>query len=516
MVRSASMILVAALVAGAASADARAADRRFAVVVGHNDSGDPGLEPLSYADDDALRYGALMRAIADRVIVLAEPDEETRRLGLPGADSARPPTRHAVLGALDEIRAAMDAAREEGDRPVLYFVFSGHGSYDAEGRGFVWLDGGRLTTRDLYRHLFAPSDGDPVILMVDACNAALLVHSRGAARRRAARPSTLKLEEYPNVGVVLASSSVGEVHEWGRYLAGVFSHEIRSGLLGAADLDDDRRVTFAELAAFVASANAEVLNPEIRLKPYIRPPLTDPDLPLVDLDASSFSALVRIEGDVAERAHVVDSNLVRYADFHRTDGRGFWLGVTHPGTWLVVHGEQEHVIPTDARGEVRLAELDSRERTPLSARGARADYFERTLFRRPYEPTFARDYLSDEWVDGLTVRRMEPRPWYENPGGWALLGAGAAALGTATWLQLEARDAEDRARRTMDFDVRAAANDDVERYQAGAWSGFAVGGAAVVGSVLWFVLNRPLEEEVYRPPLQVDVGPTGISLRADL
>ena len=78
----------------------------------------------------------------------------------------------------------MNKAREAGDRPILYFVYTGHGNYDAEGRGYVHLADGRFTTRDLYHHVIAPSRGDPVILLVDACNAALLVHSRGARRSR--------------------------------------------------------------------------------------------------------------------------------------------------------------------------------------------------------------------------------------------------------------------------------------------------------------------------------------------
>src|SRR5690606_23824865 len=103
---------------------------------------------------------------------------------------------------------------------------------------------------------------------------------------RPAGRSRLDLADFPNVGVVLASSQLGETHEWGRYLAGVFSHEVRSGLLGAADLDDDQKIGFAELAAFVASANARVTNPTIRITPYVRPPLTDPNLALVDLAAA--------------------------------------------------------------------------------------------------------------------------------------------------------------------------------------------------------------------------------------
>ena len=39
---------------------------------------------------------------------------------------------------------------------------------------------------------------------------------------------------------------------------GVFSHEVRSALLGGADVDGDDRVTYRELASFVAVANEAV------------------------------------------------------------------------------------------------------------------------------------------------------------------------------------------------------------------------------------------------------------------
>src|SRR5436190_1181687 len=62
------------------------------------------------------------------------------------------------------------------------------------------------------------------------------------------------------VGYVLSSSVSGESHEWSGFESGVFSHEVRSGLYGAADADGDGRITYSEIAAFVARANQGIEN----------------------------------------------------------------------------------------------------------------------------------------------------------------------------------------------------------------------------------------------------------------
>ncbi len=495
-----------------ASPDANAADRRFALVVGHNHSDDPTLDALRYADDDALRYHGLLSHVADRVLVLARPDAETARLPLPAPDG--PPTRAAVLAALDTLRAEMAAARAAGDRPVLYFVYSGHGQYDAEGRGYVHLEEGRFTTRDLFHHVLGPAQGDPVVLIVDACNAALLVGTRGGGERRPTRPTTLSLTHHPNVGLILASSTAGETHEWGRYLAGVFSHEVRSGLVGPADLDDDGRVTFAELAAFVAAANARVANPTVRIAPTIRPPLSDPELALVDLSAARFPRRVRVDAQLAGRAHVVDGELVRYADFHKAAGAAFWLALPAGPGFRLVLGDAEHVIPDDARGDLTLAGLQARPNTVLSARGAGSEYFERTLFSEPHGRAFAVGYLQREWLTGLEQVAAHRRPWHESSWGWVASGAGVAALTAGTVFALGAADSLDAANRTPWADERARLNDAArqDRVTAGVLMG--LGTAALTAGLVTFWLDRPVEVERTPAPFEVEETAAGVRVHA--
>ena len=94
-------ILAAALVLGFA-APSLADASRLALVVGSNKALDPELEPLRYADDDALRTASLLRLVSDDVRVLVRPDEETEALLAKSGWAA--PSREAVLAALDAQR----------------------------------------------------------------------------------------------------------------------------------------------------------------------------------------------------------------------------------------------------------------------------------------------------------------------------------------------------------------------------------------------------------------------------
>jgi hypothetical protein len=492
--------------------DAAAEDRRFAVVVGFNGSDDPELQHLAYADDDAMRYSQLLGHMAERVVLLTELDKESRALW--GSSPTQLPTRDAVMEAIRDVRRDMAKARAEGDRAILYFVYSGHGNYDAEGKGYVHLRDGRFTTRDLYGHVIGSgSTEEPVVLIVDACNASLLVHSRGSRRRRVASTS-LKLENYPHVGVILASSSVGETHEWGKYLSGIFSHEVRSGLLGAADVDDDGRITFAELAAFVASANEQVTNPTVRLTPYIRPPLSAPGLALIDLNTARFPARVRIDDEIAGKAHLVNRDLLRIADFNRAQGHSFWLAIPNGSAHALVHNDTEYVVPPGAQGDLQLAQLDKRDRAQVSSRGAGSRYFERTLFQESYGADYARRYLHEDYVRELEVIRFEELPWYENSKAWVAVSAGLAALATGGVLHGQAVDTRHQALSSPWASERARLNGELERYESSAWLAASVGTAALLGGALWFTLDLPLVEERYQPPLRVQLGPNGLRLEA--
>ncbi len=487
------------------STAALAADR-LVLIVGNNQPVDGDLEPLQYADDDALMYANLFRGVSDDVRVLARADEGTKGLR-PDSGQLEAPTRAAVLATMDALVAEAERRAGEGREVVLYFVFSGHGNYDEEGRGYLHLEDGRLTTRDLFYHLVTRAEGFHLVLLIDACNAGFLIQSRGGAERRPAGSPTLDLEQYGNVGLILSSSSAGEVREWGRYLAGIFSHQVRSGLTGIADVDGDRQVTFQELASFVAAANARVENPALRLTPYIRPPLSAPSLPVLDLEEARYGRWLRLWFEADARVTLLDEDLVRCADMNLDGGHAAEVAVVPKGRVLaVVDDRREYVIPADLKGTVELKTLEAREAQPLSARGVDR-YYREHLFAEPYGRAFAMEYLGGRYAESLVFQRRTPRPWYENGWGWAATGTGVALLVASGALGFEALAEQDAARQTPWADERAAHNDRLSDLEG--WTiGTAVAGAAALATgIVILAVDRPMEVHTVAP----EVGP-GITL----
>ncbi len=488
---------------------------RFAIVIGYNASDDTALAPLRYADDDAVKHAQLLGLTTERTELLTDLDADSQR----AFDGVRyvAPTRANVLRALASMRTDMAKARARGASPVLFFVYSGHGNYDQEGRGYVHLRDGRFTTRDLYYEVLGPTESpEPyhVVLVIDACNAALLVNSRGGPVRRRAAETSLKLESYPRVGVILSSSGAFEVHEWGRLLSGIFSHEVRSALMGAGDLDDDGEVSFPELSAFVAAANSKIKNETFRIRPYIRPPLSAPNMPILSFATARFPARVRVDSRLAGRAHLLSTELLRFADFHRAADTGFWLGLPSTEGFTIVAGDREYVIPQGARGDLTVASLSVRPRSTMAGRST-DQYFEERLFAEPLSRESGSSWLEGEYETSLLVERNDRVPWYDNGGAWALSAGGVGLLGAAIGLHLTGRlDIDDYESCRSCFTSAEAKThlDQADKMLNGAYAAYSIGGAALLGGILWFVLDERFENSTYRPPLQLDISPTSIQL----
>ncbi len=175
-----------------------------------------------------------------------------------------------------------------GKAVELYFVFAGHGDVD-RGQGFLELADGRFTADDLEALLKSiPATHAHVIL--DSCNSFFVLNARKPGGRRfatsedAARSLAARL---PNVGVFLSTSAASEVFEWSELEAGIFSHAVRSGLMGAADANGDGRVSYAELRAFVGIASSSLRNPSFRPQIFARGPGGHDDDALLDLHVPS-------------------------------------------------------------------------------------------------------------------------------------------------------------------------------------------------------------------------------------
>lgn len=388
-----------------ASEGAAAQEKVYAVIVAHNGSVDSGVRPLRYADDDGARYWELFSAMSDDVTLLTTLDPDTQAVYEGVAPHTRPPTRGEVLRTLRKVQAQLKADRDAGVRTTLFVVFAGHGAVDDTGMGYLSLLDDRFTRQDLVREVISPDLADRTHLIIDACNAYFMVHERGGGEDggggawrddRSGQTRDMEfgaflsaqgtLARYPRVGVLLSTAGAAEVHEWSEYRGGVFSHEVRSGLLGAADIDGDKAVTYLELEAYLEAANASVQDPRARIQVFTEAPRQFQEEPLVRLAHLGKATLLEVSPGTRGRYHIADSRGVRYADFHSAGDGAFHLALLQNAPIFFVRTEAQEARVVPEQPVVRLAELDFTARDGV--RGPVEESYRANLFAVPYGQGF--------------------------------------------------------------------------------------------------------------------------------
>jgi hypothetical protein len=481
--------MIAPLVLAALTATAPAAGpvapamplQRFALVVGHNQPPRPELPRLRYGDDDAIRWAMLLRTYGADVEILTALDDDSQRLYGDRLPPLATPTRDELIAAMERISTAIAAARASGARTVFYFVYAGHGDVE-NGEGYVALAGGRLTRRDLETQILAVSGADTNHVVVDACRSYYFVYDRGPGGTREPWKSPYFVSgaaaRFRNTGFLLASSSEAPTHEWEEFQSGIFSHELRSGLLGSADIDNDARISYDELAAFVRVANRPIRNAKYRPEFVARPPASG-DRVFLDL-GDAAGGTVDTARQPSARYLLEDDLGVRWADLHPAHPVILRLPVT---PWRPAHfffrrwgAEQEYRIPAG-----RTLSLSGQRLVPAAtlARGAAHEAFAQ-LFAEPFDerPT----------VD-LSARPAPPPPPSRalRTVSWVTLAAGTSALLTSGALTLAGLSQRQQARTGED---RAAYNRRIETMST--WRNVTgIAGAALVASgAAMFFLDR--------------------------
>ncbi len=373
------MILVSIVLLGAVGQVPPPPASRFAIVVGTNRPDDEGSAPLRYADDDALAMHRLLEEAGVDSRLLTVLDADTAKLHPDVSPPA--PTAEALRAAFAERIDAMKRA----DGPVeLLFFYSGHGGV-AHGEGYVVLEEeGRLFRSTLHQELIAASPAVRNHVIVDACKSYFMAYPKGPGGQRRPHGRLLADVAVPaRTGFVLSTSSGRDSHEWDRLQSGVFSHQIRSALRGAADVDGDGTISYAEIGAFLERANVAIPNARFRPDFVVRPPgphpgdLSQPVLTWVEgEDALSMGGegvrRVYLEGPTGERivdVHARPSEIVR---LYLPSVRPLFVRSTDERTEWVI----------EARGVTELAQLEPRSAS-VAGKGAQHLAFEQ-MFEAPF------------------------------------------------------------------------------------------------------------------------------------
>jgi hypothetical protein len=368
----------------------------FALVVTNNRSGSVERPDLQYADDDGARYYQMFLSIApaQRVHLLTRFDRATEALYPSLASSAQPPRLASVRSALADIERGVAEARRNGRRTQFYFVFAGHGDVDGSS-GYLDLEDGRIDSNFLEYEVVQRVAADTQHIVLDSCNSFFVVNPRKPGGRRFATPRDMALgfaRRHPSVGLFLSTNSEAEVYEWSELESGIFSHEVRSGLSGAADADGDGQITYTELAGFVDRANMRLPRENLRPRIFFRGPSGDGAAALFDLAPAEGRRLALGEGE--RRLWIRGAAGQRLIDLHKEQVP---MTVLIPGPsdqpssvveWLpgARQGDRPSLREYQiAGGTENLSLSDLRAEAPASAPRGGAEMFGQ-LFSAPYGP----------------------------------------------------------------------------------------------------------------------------------
>lgn len=202
----------------------------WVVAIGNN-RGDASDLALLFAERDARELADVLRnqgnVASDRVRLLIDEDAGTVR---------------RTLGSLNS--ALRGRQQEGGPATALIVFYSGHADAEA-----LHLRGTHLAMDEL-RGLVTESPATVRLFIVDACRSGAATRVKGA---RAAPEFAIKLEnrvEAEGTAIISSSTADESSQESDRLRGSFFSHHLVNALRGAADRNDDGRVTLAEAYAY--------------------------------------------------------------------------------------------------------------------------------------------------------------------------------------------------------------------------------------------------------------------------
>ncbi len=390
--------------------------KTYVVIVAHNESFDGSRRPLRFADDDGVRFAELFEQQGANVRLLSVLDAPSQKLFPKWPQHTSAPKRETLLADLKETFTEIEHDISAGHEVRFYFIFTGHGDVSDDGVGFIHLLDGRFSRRDLFEQVIAKSPATVNHVIIDACQSYFMVASRGAQavampdqgnliRRLIQRES---LAAYPNTGVVVSTSNASEVHEWGRIEAGIFSHEVRSAMSGAADANADGNIDYAELGAFLAAANAGLPNEKTRIQAFFKPPAQNTKTPFSQVGNSGIS--LSLPTELGGRFYLEDDRAIRFADFHKSMHAPLRIQMVSRPRYFLRSDEVEFPITLAMHGEV--VSFDKLKQQPRESheKGATQDAFADHLFELPFDANFVAGFEQVNAANTLSDSHTIPGP----------------------------------------------------------------------------------------------------------
>ena len=197
----------------------------YGLIVGVN-NGLKTESPLKYAEKDAKDLYSL-------IIEKGNFNEKNTRL-LTGFEQS------SFRAEMRVMKTKLEEASKQDHKSVFFFYYSGHGSKNA-----FHVKGEKVLKQEVMA-FFDALKSDMRIMVVDACQSGGLLREKGGKVLENVLVDTH--DELKSKGsVIITSSAEDELsHESEYYKGAVFTHHLLNGLKGAADFNEDNRVTLWE------------------------------------------------------------------------------------------------------------------------------------------------------------------------------------------------------------------------------------------------------------------------------
>ncbi len=288
--------------------------RRFAFLVGANHGGEDRVT-LRYAVDDARAFQEVL--------------EEMGGI-LPGdAHFLAEPNRQAFFEKIAILAEDVTRAKKKFRRVEVVFYYSGHS--DEEN---IFLGDDRVSYKE-FKDLITSMGADVRIAILDSCASGALTLPKGVIKR----PPFLMDTAYDMKGYafITSSSATEAAQESNRLKRSFFTHNLISGMRGAADMNQDGRITLNEAYQFAFDGTLT----------QTEKTMAGPQHPSYHIEMSGTgdvviteiwksAAVLVLKEDISGKVYIHNQDNVLVVELKKSAGREISIGL-EAGTYRIIN-----------------------------------------------------------------------------------------------------------------------------------------------------------------------------------
>ncbi len=339
--------------------------RRFALLVGANNGGDDRVT-LRYAVDDAR---AVQKVLEEMGGIL--PDD-SRFLA--------EPSREAFFKEIKSLTEEVKQAKKNFRRVEVIFYYSGHS--DEEN---LFLGKDRVSYKE-FKDLITSLGADVRIGILDSCASGALTLPKGVIKK----PPFMMDTAYDMKGYAFITSSKASeaAQESGRLKRSFFTHNLISGMRGAADRNQDGRITLSEAYQFAFDGT---LNQTEKT-------MAGPQHPVYHIEMSGTgdvviteiwksTAVLVLKEELAGKIYIHNKDNVLVVELQKLAGREISIGLD-AGPYRIINIDDKTIweakvsLSTGKSSYLDPSKFSQADKIPTQLRGSLPSFLPRPRARR--------------------------------------------------------------------------------------------------------------------------------------